>query len=299
MSKMLRQVVLLGILAVSCLACGQHIPRLGDITPDAALPPAMITPVTPCARAVEPFDVDDYDGPLNQLVARFSQRVEKGTVRVPRHRSSLQPCALNASGKFHLFLDEALDPFSFVGATWDAAMAQRVNEDPSYGQGAAGYRRRFSAAVTDNATGDFFGIFLYPALFHQDPRYYRLGQGSVKVRLAHSLTHRFVSHTDSGKRMFNFPEWLGTSSTKALSNLYHPGNPRGFGPTAVRVGFSVGNDMAWDVLREFWPEIAHKLKLPFRTHEEYAKSQPASRGIDGMPGASLGAPSVDPASAIR
>jgi hypothetical protein len=69
--------------------------------------------------------------------------------------------------------------------------------------------------------------------------------------------------------MFNFSEWFGTVSSKTVSNLYHPGNPRGFGPTVNRVGFSVGNDMAWDVLREFWPEIAHKFKLPFRTHEDY------------------------------
>jgi hypothetical protein len=31
------------------------------------------------------------------------------------------------------------------------------------------------------------------------------------------------------------------------------------------VGYSVANDMAWDVLREYWPEIARKFKLPFRT----------------------------------
>jgi hypothetical protein len=45
------------------------------------------------------------------------------------------------------------------------------------------------------------------------------------------------------------------------------------------VGFSVANDMGWDVLREFWPEIAHKLKLPFRTHEEYdaGRSVPAAQ----------------------
>jgi hypothetical protein len=30
------------------------------------------------------------------------------------------------------------------------------------------------------------------------------------------------------------------------------------------VGFSVANDMAWDVLREFWPEVTRKLRLPFR-----------------------------------
>jgi hypothetical protein len=299
MGKMLRQLVLLGILAVSCLASGQRLPRFGDITPEAALPAAMITPVSPCAKAVEPFDVDDYDGPLNQLVARFSRRVEEGTVRVPRRRLSLQPCALNASGKFHLFLTETLDPFNFAGAAWDAATAQRINEDPSYGQGATGYGKRYSAAITDSVAGDFFGIFLYPALFRQDPRYYRLGQGSVKMRLAHSLEHRFVAHTDSGKRMFNFPEWLGTSSAKALSNLYHPGNPRGFGPTATRVGFSVGNDMAWDLVREFWPEIAHKFKLPFRTHEEYARNQPASRAVDGMASSVAASPAPDPSAELR
>ena len=36
--------------------------------------------------------------------------------------------------------------------------------------------------------------------------------------------------------------------------------------------------MAWDVVREFWPEITRKFKLPFRTHNErpYAGNLPAS-----------------------
>ncbi len=63
----------------------------------------------------------------------------------------------------------------------------------------SGYGKRFGAAVTDNVTGDFFGIFLYPALFRQDPRYYRLGQGSTQARMGHALAHRFVTRGDSGK----------------------------------------------------------------------------------------------------
>src|SRR5260370_23743519 len=70
--------------------------------------------------------------------------------------------------------------------------------------------------------------------------------------------------------MPNYSEWFSTGSPKPVTNLYHPGNPRGSGPTASCVGFSVAGDMGWDVLREFWPEIAHKFKLPFRTHEEYS-----------------------------
>ena len=79
-----------------------------------------------------------------------------------------------------------------------------------------------------------------------------------------ALEHVFVAHRDKGKRTFNFTEWLGTTSAVVLSNTYHPGNERGFGPAASSVGSNVLQDMGFDVLREFWPEISHKFKLPFR-----------------------------------
>jgi hypothetical protein len=287
---------LLGALVISSLACAQQLPQLGNITPKIALTPAaMIRPVAqPCTRSSEPFDVDDYSGPFNQLVARFSQRVEQATVHVPHHHSGLRPCAMDAREKFRLFVDQQIDPINFVGAAWDAAQAQADWDDAPFGQGANGYSKRFAASVADNATSDFFGVFFYPAIFHQDPRYYRQGQGTVKGRLLHALEHRFVAVSDSGHPMFNFSEWFGTVSSKAVGNLYHPGNPRGFGPTASRVGFSVGNDMAWDVLREFWPEIAHKFKLPFRTHDEFsgASHAPASQPPSAV------TPSPDSAAAV-
>jgi len=271
MKNLQRQFALLAFVLTSALACAQPLPKLNNMTPSVALAsPSMITSITPvkqpCAHPIEPFDIDDYNGPLSQVVARFSQRLESTTVHIPRHKSDLRPCALSASDKFHMFVESTSDPLNYVGAAWDAATAQIDRDDPTYRQGASGYGKRFSAAVTDNATGDFFGIFLYPSLFRQDPRYYRLGQGSTQSRIGHALAHRFVTQGDSGKLMPNYSEWFGTVSSKALSNLYHPGNPRGFGPTASRVGYSVANDMAWDVLREYWPEIARKFKLPFRTH---------------------------------
>jgi hypothetical protein len=267
MKALRRQFALLATLLVSGLACAQPSLWVDNTTPALSLvPSSFITPAKqPCVHPTEPFDIDDYDGPLNKVVARFSQRLESTTVHIPRHKSDLRPCALSASDKLHMFVESTADPLNYVGAAWDAATAQLDKDDPSYQMGASGYGKRFGAAVTDNATGDFFGIFLYPALFRQDPRYYRLGQGSTQSRLAHALAHRFITQGDSGKLMPNYSEWFGTGSSKALSNLYHPGNPRGFGPTASRVGYSVANDMAWDVLREYWPEIAHKFKLPFRT----------------------------------
>jgi hypothetical protein len=273
MNNLQRQIALLGTLLASTLASAQSLPRLNalnNMTPAVSLvAPAMITPARPpCARPAEAFDIDDYNGPLSQLVARFSQRIESTTVHLPRRRSDLRPCALSASDKFHMFVESTADPINYVGAAWDAATAQFERDDPTYRQGMAGYGKRYGAAVVDNVTGDFFGIFLYPSLFRQDPRYYRVGQGSAQSRMGHALAHRFVTRGDSGRRMPNYSEWFGTVSSKALSNLYHPGNPRGFGPTASRVGFSVANDMAWDLVREFWPEITHKFHLPFKNRRE-------------------------------
>jgi hypothetical protein len=284
----LERLILFATLAMSLAGEGQRVPNLGDVTPGVVLaPPAVIKPVVmPCIKRDEPFDMDAYDGPLNQLIGRVSQKVDRATVRVPRH-TSLKPCSLSTGEKFRLFVNDSVDPINFPGIAWNAGESQLEHDDRAYGQGAAGYSKRFAAGVADNATGDFFGMFLYPTVFHQDPRYYRVGRGSAESRIGHALEHSFVAVNDSGKHVFNFSEWCSTVSSKLVSNLYHPGSPRGFGPTATRVGFSVANDMAWDVLREFWPEVAHKFKLPFRTREDVsanpalAPSRPGPSPADG------------------
>ena len=273
--KWRRQLALWGLLAVWLPGFGQKLPNVGNMTPEASLAstavlpsvtlePVLIRPVPSCARFIEPFDVDDYRGPLNGIVARFSQSFDNAT---PHLAGSSSKCQMTSGDKLRLFVNNNIDPAAYMSAAWDAGWAQLDYDDRSFGQGAAGFGRRYSVAVADNIQSDFFGIYLFPSIFHQDPRYFRRGQGTVKARMEHALAHRFVARSDSGRPMFNYSEWLGTASSKALGNLYHPGNPRGFGPTANRVGLSIGNGMAWDVVREFWPELAHKFRLPFRTDQ--------------------------------
>lgn len=54
-----------------------------------------------------------------------------------------------------------------------------------------------------------------------------------------------------GGRPDLYSQWLGTASAVALANTYHPGNKRGVGRAAERVGFSILQDVGFDVLREF------------------------------------------------
>lgn len=64
--------------------------------------------------------------------------------------------------------------------------------------------------------------------------------------------------------MFNFSEWFATTSSVVVANTYHPDNRRGVAPVAGWVAEDVAEDVGFDVLREFWPEISRKFRLPFR-----------------------------------
>lgn len=210
----------------------------------------------------------DYQGPLEKTVGIFGRRLERKAVHPPHYKPGAKLCTLGLEDKFILFAQDAADPVTFLSAGFDAGISQAENDDPSFGQGAAGYGHRFGANLLGQASSDFFKDFAYPYVFSEDPRYYRLIHSGTGKRLFHALQHSVVAYREDGTRMFNFSEWLGTTSAVLLSNTYRPDNRRGFSPAAQRVGYGVAGDIGFDVLREFWPEIARKFKLPFRDQHE-------------------------------
>ena len=189
-------------------------------------------------------------------------------MRVPRFKPDTLLCSLEKKDKFALFLHDTFDPMSFLSAGFNAGMDQAADRDPSFGLGAEGYGRRFGIDFAGQTTWRFLKDFAYPTVFSEDPRYYRLGRGSRRKRLLHAAAHSLVAFRDNGKYMFNGTEWLGTISAVALTSAYHPSDDHTFGSIMKQTGSSVSGDVGFDILREFWPEVARKLKMPFRDANE-------------------------------
>jgi hypothetical protein len=233
----------------------------------------------PCIQPAPMVRLEDYNGPLKKVVGTFARPLERKSVHPPNYKPGVKMCTLKFKDKLELFVQDSFDPVTCLATGFNAGLDQAENADRSYGQGAEGYGRRFGAEFAGQASARFFKDFAYPWIFSEDPRYYRLIHGNAGKRFLHALEHAVVAHRDNGKRMFNFSEWLGTTSTVVLSNTYHPDNERGFTPAAQRVGYSILQDMGFDVLREFWPEISRKFKLPFRGEPELVSpdSNPATK----------------------
>lgn len=264
----LTRMVLAAALAWGGSLWAQQQPPATTSQPPAAPSPVPVeaqkNPLAPCWQPAPMVSWQDYEGPMNKVVGAFGRKLERKTVHAPHFKPGAVLCSLNFEGKFLLFVNDTIDPITFLNVGFNAGIDQAENSDPTFGQGAAGYGKRFGANMADAASSAFFKDFVYPEIFSEDPRYYRMAHGSAKARLGHALEHAFVAYRDNGTQMFNFNEWLGTTSGVVLSNMYHPGNSRSVASASERVTYNVLNDMGFDVLREFWPEIAHKFKLPFR-----------------------------------
>jgi hypothetical protein len=272
--------VLLVVLALVGTSCAQESPAPNpSIQPAPSQQKAINSMATPCVQPPPLVSLQDYDGPLKKTVGLFARELERKAVHPPHYKPGVALCSLGLKDKFFLFVHDSFDPVTFLTSGFNAGVDQAENDDPTFGQGAAGYGKRFGAGFADQASLKFFKDFAYPSIFDEDPRYYRLIHGSGGKRFLHAIKHSFLAHRDNGNLMFNYSEWLGTASAVTLSNVYHPGNRRGFAPTARSVGYNILTDMGFNMLREFWPEISRKFELPFRAEPvpEDLESNPASK----------------------
>src|SRR3954447_10890781 len=133
---------------------------------------------------------------------------------------------LSTKLKFQMAYKVAVDPVFILGDAAVAAMNQ-AGDTPNYQQGWKGYGQRFGAAYTNGVTDIMFGGAILPSIFHQDPRYFYQGTGTVKSRLGHALANPFVARGDNGHRQINISSMGGDLISSALSNTYYPDSNRG------------------------------------------------------------------------
>ena len=176
--------------------------------------------------------------------------------------------AITAKQKMTIAFKDSFDLPVYPTAGLFAALYQIENQNPSFGQGMSGYAKRFASAYGDQMIGNMMTEGIIPSVFHQDPRYFRLGQGSTKSRAWYALTRIFVARMDSGRNFFNFSEWGGNATAVAIANAYYP-DTRNVNDNVQKLLIACSTDAFSNVLKEFWPDIKRRL-FKKKHHEDSA-----------------------------
>jgi len=217
----------------------------GIAYPHATEPPA----------ALEAADNDDDDD---------VKKPKRIFALLPNYRTTLASQAFSpmpAKEKLKLAGRDSFDyPLYFISGAW-AGLYQMQDRNPSFGQGAAGYAKRYGAAWGDQTIANVLSEGVFPAAFHQDPRYFRLGSGGGGTwrRARYALTRVLITRNDNGRWGFNYSEWTGVGVGVAVSNLSYPTDTRAANHNFQKLGMQVGGDALYNLLREFWPDWQQKL----------------------------------------
>jgi hypothetical protein len=100
---------------------------------------------------------------------------------------------------------------------------------------------------------------ILPSLLHEDPRYFRLGEGTKKHRFGYALSRILVTRTNSGHNTFNIAEVGGNASAVALSNAWYP-DTRTASDNGQKLAIQLATDAFSNVLKEFWPDVKKRLQ---------------------------------------
>jgi len=201
---------------------------------------------------------------------------------------------LTAKQKLDLSFHTIIDPYTFgLAIVVGGGFGELEGSHPGYGWGPAGLGKRIGANYADNASGNLIGNAILPILFHQDPRYYRKGEGSVLSRIVYSAMTSFICYGDNGKKQFNFSNIAGNVAAGGLSNLYYPRDERGFTLSLENAATVTYEGMFGAQILEFSPDLVNYVHRRREHHRQMLAAQ-ASAAKQGGSNPAPGQPPTPP-----
>ena len=220
---------------VSLAADSTSIPSNLDSQDIGDPPPSTVNPPTPLSQA-----------PLYSMSINPNETAQK----------------LSTKQTVVLGLKSSVSTFSVAGWFATAGWAHAINGTPNYGTDSAAFGERLGASALRGTSKGIFGNAVFAPLFHEDPRYYRMGKGNGNFgrRLWYATTRVFITRTDDGRPTPNYSLFAGNLASSALTVTYYPQRDTNVGQVGKTFGGSFIGSFIGSFNREFLPDalaLAH------------------------------------------
>ncbi len=274
---------------IGCLTTG--LLAAEDSAPVAALGGGQALPENPAPQNSQAASTqstpsgDQHKKAEEQIREEEKQRL-LGVVQNFNTSYRMDAASLTAGEKMRLAFRAAIDPANVGVAALVAGYGEAADSDSGFPWGASGFGERVGVKFLDSFDGTILGNGVFPALFRQDPRYFRMGHGSKRRRLLYAMATTVIcKHDNTGRWEPNYSNVLGNISSGALSNLYYPAQDSGVGLTIGNGLIVTAEGTGGAIFQEFWPDLSRMLFHRDPTHglDAVAGSSPSTGARTSSP----------------
>lgn len=153
--------------------------------------------------------------------------------------------------------------FVFVGVT--SLLAEADDTHPSFGKGVGGFGDYYWHGLADKTIGNYLVVWAFPAVTHEDERYYAKGTGKILNRAVYAASRILITPNDKGHNTFNASEIFGRGVSQAISLSYYPSSTDSASKYTEKYAYALGRDALTDVFRELWPDLSYHVFHMHRT----------------------------------
>jgi hypothetical protein len=184
---------------------------------------------------------------------------------------------------FNIATHQAFDYSSFGFLVLTSVTAEGINSHPALGKGVDGFYAYTWRGFLDKTDGTYLGGWFLPSLLHEDTRFYALGDGhSIPVRALYVISRQVVARTYGGRDTPNIAGLGAKVLTQVISRNYYPTSATSFSVLATKFAYASMRDIAFQSVREFYPDIAahyvrkHREKVAAHSARDAAASGAAT-----------------------
>jgi hypothetical protein len=152
------------------------------------------------------------------------------------------------------YLSGLADGGSIIRAAAAAGIAQAKGTPKEWGGGADGYGDRLGNAYAQHVIHDTLQ-YGFSAVLHEDNRYFVSGETGFFRRTKYAIVSTLLARHDNGNRSISFSRIGSAAGAGFISRAWQPPSTTSAGDGAVTFGITMGTDIGFNVLREFWPDL--------------------------------------------
>lgn len=159
--------------------------------------------------------------------------------------------------KFKEFAWATAGPVALFGEAAGAAIGQWTNTPKEWGQGWGAYGKRYASNLAYNGVRQVF-TYAGSVALREDTRYFASSRSGWWPRTRHAVVSTFTARSMDGKDHFSISNTGGVIAAAGASSVWGPDSWKGPDNVAINAGFSFASTAAFNVVREFLPDVFHR-----------------------------------------